>query len=98
MKPITQLLRTLHKEAQIYKLLANCSLSIIGSSKPIQQPWKVEKFYLKHLRGFMLRVALMIMIVMIFLRKNVSDYLFYKLCNSTITLQVMKLIDAHVSS
>ena len=38
MKPIIQLLRTLHKEAQIYKLLANCSLSIIGSSKPIQQP------------------------------------------------------------
>ena len=38
MKPIIQLLRTLHKEAQIYKLLANCSLSIIGSSKLIQQP------------------------------------------------------------
>ena len=37
-KPIIQLLRTLHKEAQIYKLLANCSLSIIGSRKPIQQP------------------------------------------------------------
>ena len=37
-KPIIQLLRTLHKEAQIYKLLANCSLSIIGSSKSIQQP------------------------------------------------------------
>ena len=36
-KSIIQLLRTLHKEAQIYKLLANCFLSIIGSSKPIQQ-------------------------------------------------------------
>ena len=38
MKPIIQLLYTLHKEAQIYKLLANYSLSIIGSSKSIQQP------------------------------------------------------------
>ena len=38
MKPISQPLRTLHRESQIYKLLANCSLSIIGSSKPIQQP------------------------------------------------------------
>ena len=32
------------------------------------------------------------MIFVIFLRENVLDYLFYKLCNSTITLQVMNLI------
>ena len=98
MKPITQLLHTLHREAQIYKLLANCSLSIIRSSKPIQQPWRVKKFSLKHLKGFMPKVALMIMIFMIFLRKNVSNHLYYKLRNSTITFQVMKLINAHISS
>ena len=40
----------------------------------------------------------MIMIFMIFLRENVSDHLYYKLRNSTITFQVMKLIDAYVSS
>ena len=98
MKPITQLLHTLHKETQIYKLLAKCSLSILGSSKLIQQPWRFEKFSLKHLRGFMPRVALMIMIFMIFLRENVSDHLYYKLRNSTITFQVIKLINAHISS
>lgn len=53
---------------------------------------------MKHLKGFMPKVALMIMIFIIFLRKNISDHLYYKLCNSTSTLQVMKLIDAHVSS
>ena len=98
MKPITQLMHTLHKEAQIYKLLANCSLSIIKSSKPIQQPWRIEKLSLKQIRGFMPRVTSMIMIFMIFLRKNVLDHLYYKLPNSTITFQTMKLINAHVSS
>ena len=92
MRPITQLLHTLHKEAQIYKSLANYSLSIIRSSKLIQKLWRVKKFSLKHLRGFMPRVASIIMIFVIFLRENVLDYLFYKLCNSTITLQVMNLI------
>ena len=44
------------------------------------------------------KVALMIIIFMMFLRKNVLDHLYYKLRNSTITFQVMKLIGAHVSS